>query len=223
MCDFNSNKTNFDLKKGTLLNDYILLKINDMISKTKEEITILSKEIMKKINSTFSIESELDSESINDYIYKLLLLNDNIDINVSEKEMLEYIFDNNIKYILIYDSTNYEIPIRDNVIVFDINNSLLTEEYNIFINNSKLKNININIINDNFNEYWPINIEKSYLYNLINNNFFNILNKKKIITSDDNMAIFSKLIDSFYNTNITTNYVGYNNSVKSFLSSNLKI
>ena len=222
LCDYNYYKSYNDYKKTSLFHDYIHLKIQNINENEKEEIIKLSEILINNINSNLNLENSNVDIDIDSLIYDLISINES-DNDKSISDMLDYIFKNsNLNYILIYDSTLLNVNNYDNVIVFDINNNKLLEKYNISFIDKKIKNINIDIIVDNFLEYWPLCVKKESLYNLINNNFFNIYTKNNIITDDDNMVILVKLINYFYGRNILINYNGNNNTVKSFLSSYLK-
>ena len=223
LCDYNYYKSHYTMKKGTILYDYIILKLSNVGVKKKRVIVNDYNNTINYINKQLNINMENLEEDDEQLLLKLLSINEIREEKISIEKMLDYIINNyNNKILVIYDSSLFKIKNNENVIMFDLNTRKQLEDYNIIYSNTKFININIAIIVNNFYEYWPIPISEKKIYDLVNLNFINLFNKEKINTYDSNISILSKLINYFYNKNIHINYYGKNNTIKSFLNSSIK-
>lgn len=221
-CDYEYYKNSKKLKRNTLLNDYLLLKIRDIGEQQKNDIGDRIFNIMDMLNKELGISKMDILDDWNGLFYTLVAEQD-ININeLSIEEMLEYIItntDNN--YLIIYDSSLVNLEERDNIILFDLNNHLEMSEYNILFSGHEFKNLIINVIVENLYMYWPLPIEKHELECEINNKFLTIFSSSKIYSYEPNSLIIAKLINYFYQRSIDIKYYGNDNTIKSFLSSNL--
>ncbi len=211
------------MKKGTILYDYIILKLSNIGIKKKRVIINDYNNAINYINKQLNIKMENIEEGNEQLLLKLLSINEIIEEQTPIEKMLEYIINNsNDKILVIYDSALFKINNNKNAIMFDLNTKKQLEDYNIIYSENEFINVNIEIIVNNFYEYWPIPISKQKIYDLLNSNFINFFNKEKISTYDSDTSILLKLINYFYNKNIYINYYGKNNTIKSFLNSSIK-
>lgn len=222
-CSYEFNNTCRQIKKNSLLYDYLILKIRNIKEINKTSIYEKLVKILEKINSEISINNYNITTDIDNLFYNLLLEQE---INLEELsmgKMLNYIIkntDNN--YIIVYDSDIINPISNKNVIKFNVNRNINLKDYNLIISNSDIYNINIDIITDNFYNYWPLVIGKNELYNYINNNFINILSKKNLYSYEENSVILGKLINYFYDKKIEIKYFGKDKTIQKFLSSSVK-
>lgn len=221
-CDYEFYKNVKQFKKNTLLNDYLLLKIRSIDENEKNKLSGKIFDVIEMLNIELGINSNSLTDDLNNLFYNLLLEQD---INIEElsiDEMINFIITNtNDNYLIIYDSSLIKLSERKNVILFDINSHLDTYDYNVICCFNTLKNLNVDLVIENMHRYWPIPIEKVKLECEINNKFLKIMSLDKICTYDKNSIIFAKLINYFYQRNIDIKYYGNDNTIKSFLSSNL--
>ncbi len=222
LCDYEFFKNSKQLKRNTLLNDYLSLRIKGMDEQQKNHISDRIFNIIDLLNEELGISNNSIIDDLNCIIYNLVSEQDiNID-NLSIKEMLEFIITNtDDNYLIVYDSSLIRLKERENAILFDLNSHLETFEYNIICYLNELKNLNIDVIIEDMYKYWPLPIEKNELECEINNKFLSIISSSKVYTYDHNSLILAKLINYFYQTNIKIKYYGNDNTIKSFLSSNL--
>ncbi len=221
-CDYEFYKNSKQFKKNTLLNDYLLLKIRNIDENEKNKLSEKVFDIIEMLNTELGINNNSLTDDLNNLFYNLLLEQDiNIEM-LSIEEMINFIIMNTKdNYLIIYDSSLIKLPERNNVVLFDINSHLDIYDYNVICCFNTLKNLNIDLVIENMYRYWPIPIEKVELECEINNKFLQIMSLDKICTYDKNSIIFAKLINCFYQRNIDIKYYGNDNTIKSFLSSNL--
>ncbi len=222
LCDYEFFKTSKQLKRNTLLDDYLSLRIKGMDEQQKNHISDRIFDIIHLLNAELSISNNSIIDDLNCIIYNLVSEQDiNID-DLSIEKMLEFIITNTDgNYLIIYDSSLINLTTQNNLISFDINSHLEMSEYNIICFFNELRNLNVNVIIEDMYKYWPLPIEKNELECEINNKFLSIISSSKVYTYDHNSLILAKLINYFYQTNIKIKYYGNDNTIKSFLSSNL--
>ncbi len=222
LCDYEIFKTSKQLKRNTLLDDYLSLRIKGMDEQQKNHISDRIFDIIHLLNAELSISNNSIIDDLNCIIYNLVSEQDiNID-DLSIEKMLEFIITNTDgNYLIIYDSSLINLTTQNNLISFDINSHLEMSEYNIICFFNELRNLNVNVIIEDMYKYWPLPIEKNELECEINNKFLSIISSSKVYTYDHNSLILAKLINYFYQTNIKIKYYGNDNTIKSFLSSNL--
>lgn len=221
-CDYEFYKNAKQLKKNTLLNDYLLLKIRNIDENEKNILSEKVFDVIELLNIELGINNNSLTDDLNNLFYNLVLEQDiNIE-SLSIEEMINFIITNtNDTYLIVYDSSLIKLSERNNVILFDVNNHLEISDYNIICCFNILKDLNINVVIENMHRYWPLPIEKHELECEINNKFLQIMLLNKLYTYDKNSIIFAKLINHFYQQNIDIKYFGNDNTIKSFLSSNL--
>lgn len=222
-CSYEFNNNCKQIKKNSLLYDYLILKIRNIKETNKTRIYEKLVKILEKINNEININNCNITTDIDNLFY-ILLLEQEINLEeLSIEKMLNYVIkktDNN--YIIIYDSDIINPINNNNVIKFNINRNFNLKKYNLMMSNNEICNMNLDIITDNFYNYWPLVIDKKELYNYINNTFTDIFSKKTLYSYEENSVILSKLINYFYDKKIKIKYFGNNKTIQKFLSSGVK-
>lgn len=222
LCEYNFFKFCKVFRKNSLFSDYVYLKVNQMSEKEKNGISNFSEFLTDYINLHLDIGDLVIKNDINNFIYDFISLNDIENDNLSIQDMLNYILKNStLHYIVICDSSFISLNSMKNLIVFDINKNKYLEEYNLISYSTIIKNINIEVVVDSIYEFWPLFTERKILYERINYNFLNIFYRKEVNSTDDFLVVLTKFINYFYNRDIKIVYNGNNDTVKSFLSSDL--
>ena len=220
LLDYLFEKENLTRKKNSLYCEYIRLKYNNLSEKQKDVINSKYQKILNSLMTQINIDLTIKEENFFDYIFTLITSSE-INFSLTNiDDIINYITKENstTKYIILTDSSKYNIEVLENTIILDINTNKNLADYNILIYDNKIKNIYIEVIVDNLFRYWPEPIKIKELLHFCNNNFINIFRKEKVYTFDKKEAIMAKFMNENYALNIKIKYLSNHQTIKSFLT-----
>lgn len=221
LLDLNFLKNSLSLKKDSLLNEYIVLKLNLMPENLQDKYYDKLIKITKALIDSIDLNIDEYEDDAKKLFYELISIKGINCFNLNLLEVLRFIIENNyfMNYIIIYDSSKYKVKEYNNVIMFDVCKSFDMKEYNLLYFSDKLENIYIDVLVDNLYNYWPVVITLKELVFFCNNNFLNIFGKVKVYSFDDKEVILSKFLNDNYNLGIKIKYLNNDITIKSFLIS----